>query len=74
MAQEANLTLSDPTASAPEMDHSQEDSRPEAADTAIDEGTSEPHKEGADEEESAESTIIAEQPNVELRLTKLSSC
>ena len=58
MAEEANVTLSDPTASAPEMEHLQQDSSSKAADTAMDEGTSEPHKEGAEQEEAADGIII----------------
>ena len=74
MAEEANVTLSDPTTSAPETEHLQQDSHPKAADTAMDEGSPEPYKEGAEQEEAADGTMNAKQPNTELRLMQFSSC
>ena len=74
MAEEANVTLSDPTTSAPGMEPLQQDSSPKAADTAVNEGTSEPNKEAAEQEEAADGIMNPKLPNVELELTDFSSC
>lgn len=55
MAEETNVALSDPTTSGAEMEHSQQDNGAKAADIAVDEGVSEPSKEGAEEEEATDS-------------------
>lgn len=54
MAEETNVASSDPTTAGAEMEHSQQDNGAEAAHTAMDEGNSEPVKEGAEQEEAAE--------------------
>ena len=54
MAEETNVAISDPTVSGAEMEHSQHDNGAEAAHKVMDEGTSEPVKEGAEQEEAVE--------------------
>lgn len=54
MAEEANVALSDPVTSAAEVEHSQQENGPKAADVAMDEDTFEPHKEGLEQEEVAD--------------------
>ena len=56
MAEEANVALSDPVTSGAEVEHSQPENGAKAADVAMDEDTSDPHKEGLEEEESADGT------------------
>lgn len=69
MAEEANFALTDPTTSAAEMEHPQQDSDAKAADKAIDVGTSDVPKEGADKEEVAKGIFCVSQIYHELRLT-----
>ena len=69
MAEEANVALSDPTTSGPEMEHSQQDNGAKAAHTAMDESTSEPAKEGAEQEEAVEGTYTFERAHSDVRLT-----
>ena len=56
MAEEANVALSAPTTSDPEIEPSQQDNSAKAADITMDEGTSERNKEGAEQEEVVDST------------------
>ena len=56
MAEEANVALSDPVTSGAELEHSQQENGAKAADVAMDEDTSEPHKEGVEQEEVADGT------------------
>ena len=56
MAEEINVALSDPTISGAEMEHSHQDNGTKAVDTAVDEGISEPAREGAEQEEAANGT------------------
>lgn len=56
MAEEANVAMSAPTTSDPKIEPSQQDSGAKAADITMDEGTSEPNKEGAEQEEGADDT------------------
>ena len=69
MAEEANVALSDPTTSAAEKEHSQQDSGAKAANIAIDEGTSKPHKEGAGQEEVADGVSNLKRSYFEPKLT-----
>lgn len=69
MAEEANVALSNPSASGAEKELSQQDSGAKAADITMDEGTSEPHKEGAGQEEVADRMFNPKQPYSETRLT-----
>ena len=69
MAEEANVALSDPTTQAAETDPSQQDSGAKAADITLDEGTSEPHKEGGGQKEAADGTYSSKQFYSETRLT-----
>ena len=56
MAEETNVASHSPTASGPEMERSQQDNGADATDVSMDQGTSEPPKEGAEQKESAEGT------------------
>lgn len=69
MAEETNVALPDSTASGAEMEHSQQDNGAEAADIAMDEGTFEPPKEGAEQEETADGTYNSDQSHSNIRLT-----
>ncbi len=69
MAEETNVALSDPTTSATEIEHSQQDNGANAADVVMDEGTSEPLKEGAEQEEAADGMSNFEQRHFDIRLT-----
>lgn len=69
MAEEANVALSNPTTSGAEKELSQQDSGAKAADIAMDEGTSEPYKEGAGQEEVADRMSNPKRPYSETRLT-----
>ena len=62
MAEEANIALSAPPTSGPEIEPSQQDSGAKAADVTMDEGTSEPHKEGAKQEEVTDGTSNLSDP------------
>ena len=69
MAEEANAAMSAPTTSDPKIEPSQQDSGAEAADITMDEGTSEPNKEGPEQEEGADDTSSLKQSYSENRLT-----
>ena len=69
MAEEANVTLTDLNTSGAEMELPQQDSGANAADKAVDEGTSDAPKEGADEEEVANGNPNLSQSYQEPRLT-----
>ena len=69
MAEEANVALSNPTVSGAEREPSHQDSGAKPADIAMDEGTSEPHKEGAGQEEGADCMSSPKRPCSETRLT-----
>ena len=56
MAEETKVASSDPITAGAEMEHSQQDKGAEAAHTAMDEGTPEPVKEGAEQEKTTEGT------------------
>lgn len=69
MAEEANVTMSDPTTSGAEMKHSQQDNGVNAAEIPVDEGTYEPHKEGTEQEEATNGMSGFKQPSSEVGLT-----
>ncbi|CAF9924722.1 MAG: hypothetical protein ALECFALPRED_002820 [Alectoria fallacina] len=56
MAEESNMALSNPATSGAETENSQQDNGAKATDIAMDEGNSELPKEGAEQEEAAETT------------------
>lgn len=68
MAEETNMALSNPATSGAETENSQQDNGAKATDIAMDEGTSELPKEGAEQEEATESMSDCERPHSDARL------
>lgn len=67
MAEETNVALSNPTISGTEIERSQKDNRGEDIDV-MDEGISEPSKEGAEKQEATQGKHNVKRPRFKIRM------